>query len=359
MILNISRSKFFQSCRQYAWNWDEERLQPLREADALITGGGYHIGSEIISKTADVDQAVQNVEKSMRERYAKSIVLDEEKPDIERQIEFAKHATRLWAEEYDKADFRVLWPEVSGMVILPNTEHHCWYAHRLLHKEEIPGAPGLEIPNDDTCQDPRCRQPHRLAFRTDGVIEMYKVLYLLEQKTTSSTDRNSFWTKFELDNQVRGYCYGIWKSTGVLVNGVLINAIIKHHKQITVEGRKKYILDPTNIGFEREPVLVTKDDLLDFERDFIRICDDYETAMRTKNIYKNTQSCFNYNRRCYYFEKCKGDNVDGAFRERDDDYVNEGYYEVLGLPNPNIVKEIANVGDTNQTIALDGQSTGE
>lgn len=349
MILNISRGKFFMSCRQYTHFWDEQRLMPHREADALITGGGYHIGSEIISKTANVEEAVAKVEHDMRERYSKSLILDEEKPEMERQIEFAKRATSLWAEEYDKADFRVLWPEVKGMVVLPNTEHHCWYAHRLLQQANPAIYPDYEhckgigygIGNDSDPRKFSCWQPHRLAFRTDGVIEMYKVLYLLEQKTTSSTDRNNFWTKFQLDIQTRGYCYGIWKATGVLVNGVLINAIIKHHKQITVEGRKKYILDPTNIGFEREPVLITKDDMLDFEKDFIKLADNYETAMRTGDIYKNTQSCFSYNRRCYYWDICKrGFALDGEFRIRDDDYVNQGYYEVLGLPNPNLVKEI-------------------
>lgn len=335
MILNISRGKAFQQCRQYAWNWDELRLYPHREADALVVGEGYHLGSEIISQTADVEEAKRRVESRMRERYAGQLILDEEKPEIERNIEWAKHATVQWAEHYDRADFRVLWPEVKGIVEIPNTEHHCWFAHRLLYPE-IPFDADHGFPN------PKCWQPHRLAFKTDGVIEMYKVIYLLEQKTTSRLDGN-FWKKFTLDQQVRGYVYGVWKTTGVLVNGVLINAIVKHHKQISVMGQKKFQLDPINVGFEREPILVTKDDVLDFEREFVMLANEYELAFRTGNIYKNTGSCFNYNRCCYYFDLCRRGQaqIDGEFSIRPPDYVNDGYYDVLNLPKPTpLVKEI-------------------
>jgi hypothetical protein len=345
VIINISRAKAFQQCRQYAYNWDELRLVSHREADPLVIGEGYHLGSEVVSQSADVNEAIAATEKRMRERYAKSTILPEELPNIERNIEWAKHAVAQWAENYDKADFRVLWPEVKGIVELPGTEHHCWFAHRKLYPDvpfERCSAVGPEGRADLGNVSMPCVQPHRLAFRTDGVIEMYKNIWLLEQKTTSSTSRNNFWKKFTLDIQVRGYVYGVWKVTGVLVSGVLVNAIIKHQKQTTKNGEKKYQLDPTNVGFEREPILVTKDDLGQFETDIIKIADDYETSFRTGNIYKNTNSCFNYNRECYYFDKCRrgGAEVEGEFRPRDPDYVEEGYYDVLGLPNPNLVKEI-------------------
>jgi hypothetical protein len=357
MIINISRAKAFQQCRQYAYNWDELRLTSYREADPLVVGEGYHLGSEVISQSADVNAAVAATEKRMRERYAKSLILEEEKPDIERNIEWAKHAVSLWAENYDKADFRVLWPEVSGVVELPDTHHHCWFAHRKLNSD----IPFEDCPNNKTDYTPPeaelgCWLPHHLAFRTDGVIEMYKHLWLLEQKTTSSTDRNNFWRKFELDHQVRGYVYGVWKKTGVLVDGVLINAIVKHNKQITVNGRKKYQLDPTNIGFEREPILITKADLVDFENNIVKIANDYETAFRTGNIYKNTASCFNYNRQCYYFDLCKrgGVEVEGEFRQRDPDYVEEGYYKLLNIqPAPKENTEC----QANNTIAQNATDT--
>jgi hypothetical protein len=345
MILNISRGKSFQSCRTFAFNWDELRLYPWREADPLIIGEGYHFGSEIISNSADIHTAVKNTELRMRERYSKSLILPEEQADIERNIEWAKHAVAQWGVNYDKADFKILWPEVTGRIPIPGTEHHCWFCHRLL----FPDVPYTECPLSDHPAS-KCWQPHYFIFKTDGVIEMHHNIWLLEQKTTSSTDRSNFWTKFQLDTQVRGYAYGIWKATGVMINGVLINAIIKHNKQITVNGRKKYQLDPTNVGFEREPILLTKADLLDFEREFVQIANDYELAFRTGNIYKNTQSCFNYNRKCMYFDQCKrGDGVvhPEEFKVREQDYAEKAYYDLLGIPNP---KE-----NTDESTELQGQ----
>jgi len=328
MILNISRGKNFQECRQKSFNWDELRLQTWRESDPLIVGEGYHLGSEVVSQTADVNEAMDATEKRMRERYSKSLILPEEQPDIERNILWARHAVAQWAENYDRADFRVLMPEVKGCVPIPGTEHHCWFAHRLLY-------PNLPFEECDGSSNVACWQPHYLAFKTDGIIEMYKVIYLLEQKTTAKLG-NDFWIKFQLDAQVRGYCYGVWKATGIIVSGVLINAIVKHSKQITLNGVKKYQLDPTNVGFEREPILVTMKDMLDFEKEFVQLANDYELAYRTNNIYKNTGACFHYNRKCEYFDLCKRDQqqLEGEFKPREADYVQDHYYTVLGLPNP-------------------------
>jgi hypothetical protein len=355
VIINISRGKAFQQCRQYAYNWDELRLMSHREADPLVIGEGYHLGSEVVSQKADVVEAIRATEERMRERYSKSLILEEEKPDIERNIEWAKHAVAAWAENYDKADFRVLWPEVRGVVQLPGTLHHCWFAHRKLHPD-IPFKDCDVVYNGKVEQD-SCMQFHHLAFRTDGVIEMYKSIFLLEQKTTSSTARNNFWKKFQLDTQVRGYVYGVWKVTGVLPNGVLINAIIKHQKQITVNGEKKYQLDPFNVGFEREPIIITKDDLIDFEKDIIKVANDYEEAFRTGNIYKNTNSCFSYNRQCYYFDLCKrGYALDGEFRAREADYVEEGYNKLLGI-EPAPPKEITECPPVTTQIATTKENT--
>jgi hypothetical protein len=163
---------------------------------------------------------------------------------------------------------------------------------------------------------------------------MYKRVWLLEQKTTSSTNRNSFWTKFQIDNQIRGYCYGVWKATGILVDGVLVNAIIKHSKQKSVLGEKKYELDPQNVGFERDHVLVTKQDVLDFERELTLLANEYEHKFsHPELIVKNPQSCFNWNRQCYYFDRCRRHNepFDGEFREREPDYVEQHYAEVLNV----------------------------
>jgi hypothetical protein len=360
VILNISRGKNFQECRQKSYNWDELGLVGWREGDPLIIGEGYHLGSEVVSQTADVNVAMDATEKRMRERYAKSMTLPEEQADIERNILWARHAVAQWAENYDKADFRVLMPEVKGCVPIPNTEHHCWFAHRLLYPEipyeQCEGYISV-VDSDGFHPEVKCYQPHYLAFKTDGVIEMYKNIWLLEQKTAARSGYDNFWTKFQLDQQVRGYAYGVWKATGILVNGVLINAIIKHSKQVTINGVKKYQLDPTNVGFEREPILISKPDLVDFEREFVMLANDYELAYRTNNIYKNTGACFHYNRKCEYFDLCKRGQVqiEGEFKDREPDYVQEHYYDVLGIPKPK--REITPCDAPNATTSSTDQNT--
>lgn len=331
-------------------------------------GEGYHHGSEVVSKSADVDAAMQAAEQKMRERYSGQMLLPEELPDIERNIQFAKNAVRQWAENYDKADFRVLWPEVSGCVPIPNTEHHCFFAHRLLY----PDVPydqcidGLNRVGFETfVQLPRklCVQPHHFKFRTDGIIEMYKKVWLLEQKTTSSTARNNFWPKWNMEFQTRGYCYGVWKTTGVQVAGFLLNAVIKHSKQVTVNGQKKMQIDPTNVGFEREPFLVNEQDMLDFEHDFVGLANEYEAAFADKaqndksfKIFKNTDNCFDYNRACYYLELCKRghEKREGEFRERNPDYVELEYYNLLGIKPPSNLPE-STVLSNNPTEGMVGE----
>jgi len=345
LIINISRTREFQGCRQKAWDWDELHLSPHREADPLVVGEGYHLGSEIITQSADVHLAVQETEKRMRERYSKGLILPEEKPDIERNIEWAKEAVRQWSLNYDRADFKVLWPEVNGCVPIPGTEHHCWFCHRAL-QQKYPTVWG----DYDTCpqgalslEGRTCWQPIYFKFRTDGIIEMYKKVWLLEQKTTSKSGSDNFWRKWNLDFQTRGYCYGVWKTTGVLVSGFLINAIVKHSKVVTINGQRKYQLDPTNVGFEREPFLVTQEELLDFEHDIVGIAQAYEEAFCDKahnpnslKIFKNTDNCFDYNRQCYYFDLCKRGQVqvEGEFKTREPDYVELEYYNLLGLQAP-------------------------
>jgi len=301
-----------------------------------MIGEAYHIGSEILAKTGGVEEAVAGAEKRFRDRLVGQMILPEEWPELEREIEFVKHATRQWARHYDQADFKVLWPEVSGLLALPGTEHHCYFIHQLLH-----GA-GEAL----SCSDPKCIQPHYFKFRTDGIVEFFHKVWLLEQKTTSSTQRNNFWPKFNMDFQVGLYLYGVWKVTGVLPSGVIVNAIIKHSKQDrsrpTGNGGYKFMLDPTNVEFEREAFTYNETALESFGRDLANLAREYEEAFAQPDlkIYRNTHNCFSYNRQCYYWERCQRKysgqtvDIDGEFRERSNDYVNDSYYELLGLPVP-------------------------
>jgi len=363
LIGNVSRLRQFDSCREKAYNWDELKLASYRDPDPLMIGEAYHRGSEVLAKLGNIEEAVQAAEDTFRKRLEGQLILAEERPEIEREIEFVRHATRAWAQHYDTADFKILWPEVSGLVELPGTEHHCYFCHRLLTDQPFKECPG--VPNE-------CLQPHFLKFRTDGVLEFYHKIWLLEQKTTSSTARNNFWPKWNMEFQVGCYMYGVWRKTGVKPSGVMINAIIKHYQRDntrkTDSGNYRMKLDPTNVDFEREGFVYTEQMLKSFERDLIIKMNEYEAAFidPANKITRNTDNCFSYNRACYYWSKCQRKysgiepfEIEGEFRPRPADYVENSYYELLGLPTPQPKEELCQIQpvqtDQNQPSAFSAE----
>jgi hypothetical protein len=348
VIANISRISQFQECRRKAWNWHERRLMSTREAESLLVGGAFHKGVAVYFAEKDVEKAVVATEKEYRDRIEEQVsrgmlVLPEEQVIIERNIELSRRMVALYAEHFKTEDFQVVMPEVEFMVELPNTHHHCWFAHRLLHPDvPFQKCAGQDFPNSllrtsETLEHyPHCVQPHFIKGKTDGIINWKKMLWLLEHKTSAMTG-DIFFSRFQLDFQPTGYMYGIWKATGIRPHGFLLNVAKKPNKKA---------LDQFNVAFEREPYLRSDVDLERFEREFILQCNDYEEAFRDGKIYMNTKSCTNYNRRCYYLDLCLRGNETphpGEFRDRGPDYVDLSYYKLLGLPEPKVDPQLIQI----------------
>ncbi len=321
MILNISRAIQFQQCRRKAYNRDILQLLPTREADALMLGGAFHVGSAILHASRDVKTAVKATEAEFRKRLEGQMILPEEWPLIEHQIEQAKAGVRAYSENF-LPDFQILQPEVEFMVELPNTKHHCWFAHRVLY----PDRPFSDCRFQGGPKELRCWQSHWLRGRTDAVIKWNKLIWLLETKTTAITG-DIFYKRWFLDFQPTAYIYGIWKSTNLRPHGFILNIVKKPNKRAH---------DQFAFCFEREPYLRSDEDLAEFESEITMIAEDYEDAMRMKRVYKNPSSCIAYNRTCYYWDMCKRHHVpgDGEFRKREKDYVDLAYYKLLGLEVP-------------------------
>lgn len=338
MILNISRISQFQECRQKAYYWHEARLTSHREADALLLGGAFHHGVAKFFATGDAEVASKFAEDEFRERIAAQpagLILPEELEGIEKQISFTKRAVNQYADYYKQNNFQILYPEVKFSTAMPNTWHHCWFAHRLIHPDvpfsECPAesfTPGPEpSANNLTAQykSQKCFMPHVFTGTTDGLIKMNGMLWLLEHKTTAISGA-PFFDRFYLDFQPTGYMYGIWKALGTRPHGFILNVIKKPNRAAKDQDR---------VGFEREAYLRTDSDLLRFEREFILQANDYEDAFKNGKIYLNTKSCTNYNRRCYYFDTClRGGPEEGEFRARPRDYVDKEYFRYLGVPEP-------------------------
>lgn len=346
MILNISRAKQFQECRQKAWNWHQLRLMSWREAEALMTGEAFHVGIAHYFSTKDPEAAQRIAEARYRERLEGQMILPEEMPEIENQIELSRRMIGRYVQHYANEDIQILMPEVKFMIPLPGTEHHCWFAHRLVHPtdnmevvkyiDDLGNNPPFP---SEICHDKRCFIPHYLIGRTDAIINWRNMIWLLEHKTAVNTG-DIYYKRFRLDKQTTGYIYGIWKATGMRPHGFLLNVIKKPRKDVAKR-------DPFNISFEREPFIRDNKTLEEFETEIIKIANDYEYAFRTGNIYKNESSCTNYNRECYYLSRCENhqESSEDEFRVRGRDYVDEAYYELLGLEKPKDIDDAIAVSE--------------
>lgn len=323
MIINISRGTTFDSCQMKAKYWYELGLKSKREADPLVFGGAIHKAYAHFFSTQDVQGAKDALESEVRERIENVFLLPEEKAHYEKMIEQGKCAVEQYSQHYSKQPFTVLHPEVRFTVALPGTEHHCWYAHKLLYPD-VPFE--RHIMGDGGPEPHSCWQPHYLTGVTDAVIMWDQMVWLLEHKTTAYMS-DDYFLQWVLDHQPTGYIYGIWKAIGLRPHGFILNVIKKPPKNAR---------DQFAFGFSREPFLKTDEDLQDFEREMIILANDYERVAAGNLWRKNPKSCRSYNRTCYFHDLCKRFGVvePGEFDQRDQDYVEEQYYTLLNIPNP-------------------------
>ena len=330
MIVNGSRLKGFAQCREKQWNWDELRLTWFRTPDTLFRGSGFHEGIAEYFATHDISRAADTCERSMRETLAHELVLQEDLPEIEHAIAWTRMAVKEFAAHYEGQPVQVLWPEVKFQVPIPNSEHHCFFVHRLAAALGLLREDQVQHPNGKNCINTPCaNQPHYFRGKTDAVVTWENNVWLFEHKTNSLA-QDIFFQKFFLDSQPTGYLYGIWKSMGVLPAGFILNVIQKPNKRAK---------DQMQVGFAREVYLRSEEDLHDFETEVRAQATEYERAFAARAlgtnpflIYRNTESCTSYGRKCTYFDLCQRhprEALPGEFAQREDDYVNTAYYELI------------------------------
>ena len=321
MILNMSRAAFFLQCRRKTYNMFVRGQDPHQTPDVLVIGGAYHAAVAHLTAHKDRDGALEIAEKEYRLRIAKDRLLPEELVVAEKNVELTKRMLQVQADMYQKDDWELLRPEVEFCVELPHTEHHCVFVHQILHPGEA----------SENCTDPRCVICHRLKGRADGLISWKGMIWVIERKT-SGLSGEFFWTQWQLASQPTGYIYGTWKGAGIRPNGFILEKTTKPRKNAA---------DQFHITIEREPYLRSDADLLEFESDISQIARDYERAYVEDAWYKNTASCTNWNRKCYFHDQCKRNQevVPGEFRQREKDYVDAEYYKLLGLPVPEVKED--------------------
>jgi hypothetical protein len=290
---------------------------PKRDADPLVEGGAYHKGAAVLVVTKDRNAAKAAAEAEIRTRREGVLYLPEENVLMEQSIAMVNRLLDAQANQYEKDNWVVLKPEVKFRVPMPNSKHHCIFMHHFLYPKGT-HEHDLHL----TCFDERCQQPIWFVGTTDAVLSWDNLVWLLERKT-SSDPRETFWDQWRLDNQPVGYIYGMWKQAGLRPHGFILERMLKPRKNA---ANPFYVPPP-----EREPFLVTDARLARFERELTQVAEDYEDAFVRDRWYLNPKSCTDYNRRCYYFDLCQrdGEIADGEFAQREDDYVNKTYAEIL------------------------------
>jgi len=326
LIINMSRAAFFMQCRRKTYDMYHLGLDPHTTPEPLVIGGAYHVAVAHLVAKRDREGALALAESTYRERILGEHLLPEELTLAEQNIRLTKSMVSAQADLYEHDDWTLLQPEVEFCVELPNTKHHCAFIHQILHPE------GIGTSLDFVCGDERCYVNHRLKGRADGLIAWKGMVWIIERKT-SGMQQETFWTQWQLASQPTGYIYGTWKGAGIRPNGFILEKTTKPRKNSK---------DPFHITIEREPFLRSDADLLEFERDISQIAGDYERAYTEGTWYKNTASCTNWNRKCYFHDLCKRNQevIPGEFRERKKDYVDAEYYKLLGLPVPEIKEEV-------------------
>lgn len=340
MICNVSRLQTFQECRQkddYLW---EQRLIPNRTPTPLLTGGAVHKGLEVYFKTNNPKEALDQLESNYRERIGEMpFILPEEQEIYEKEIRFSKMAFACWARHYLEMGFEVLYPEVTFLVPLPGTKHHCYWMHKLLHPNEINYKVAYDLYNRqiEGCKDSRCRIEHHIKGKCDGVVSRQGKIWLLETKTAAATGV-PFYDQWLLDLQPTTYIWGVSKALGIKINGFILNAIKKPNHNFKGSLEEHFAKDP----FEQEPYVRTEEDLERFERQAKMMFDDRERAHRDGIIYMSPRraTCVAFNRRCHFFDLCQrhGERLEGEFLQRPLDYVEEDYYRLAGIEPPAKVK---------------------
>lgn len=336
MIINVSRSQGFQSCRRKQWFYDQGLVQ-LGLSEPLTAGSAYHKGSAVLAARGSTQEAIQAATEYYQTELARApMILPEERVLHEQNIKIVQRMLEQQGRQYAKDTWTVIHPEVEFMVPLPGTEHHCWYCHRMLHPSDPTETTMSNWLDEKVCNDPKCHQPHYLRGKTDGVLSWNNMIWIIERKT-SGMKQNIFWDQWYLSHQLSAYVYGVRKSTGLPVNGVILEKMPKPAKN---QNPLSFDYSP-----EREPYLRSEADLAEFEDEIGRIASDYESAATRgkRAFYRNPQSCTDYNRKCDFWDCCKrgGEPQEGEFRQRDQDYVESAYYDLLGITNP-LGKETTN-----------------
>lgn len=261
------------------------------KAEALVDGGAIHAGLAAYFSSRSPEEAEGAIRAKFQKEMEGEMIFPEEEGEIKQQEDLCVECVRAYITHYAKDEFEVLRPEVKFLVPLPNSSHSC-----IFH------------PSNAT-------MPHLFTGFTDALVNWNGDPWLMEHKSTKQevmkedgAVRRRYLESFLMDRQITGYCYGIWKETGIRPRGVILNVL----KKPRINAKEK-----TKAGFIREFYLRSEDDLLRFEEEFISIAEEIESAYERGAHYRNPRACHDWNYLCPFFQAClRGGVNEGEFERK-------------------------------------------
>ena len=355
MIINCSRAKTALLCWRKAFNNHHRQLEGPRSMP-LIDGGAFHdavAGGLATPSDHNWTRALAEAKIRFDASIKESTIPEEQLFTIANHWEMIEKMVEIYRVNYNEEEYQVIQPECSFDVPLPNSHHNCVWLHHLeyvsgrrLAAIERWGPPAAQaihehrITSPHATPDPTCRcwQPHRLVGKTDALVKWKGNLWLMEHKTTAIKGEQ-FWDQWDIDLQPTTYMYGMWKSLGIRPRGFVMDAIYKPSEpQIAAWNKARKYGAPKKttdyMDYERRPYLKTEEDLYEVERQYIDLCNDWESKILRGYFPKsNVQGiCKLYNRRCDYFMGCLTHDDPKEFEalaHRPDDYVMEKLLAIL------------------------------
>ena len=143
---------------------------------------------------------------------------------------------------------------------------------------------------------------HTIVGRVDGIAEG---MALVEHKTTSN-DLDGYEFDFEWDEQIPCYmlAYGINTMIYTLVKKPTIRQKKNESDEEFYQRMVEWYDEDTHSKIRLVTVIRTHDELMEFRKHLIMMCDEMEIAEASGRLYKNPAYCHHWNSLCEYAQIC-------------------------------------------------------
>jgi hypothetical protein len=143
----------------------------------------------------------------------------------------------------------------------------------------------------------------RIVFtgRVDLSVHYDGKLWNVDHKTTSLYG-NSFWDDMGMSAQQRGYCWSLWKATGTLPAGYVINAI-----RVRRPTKADLALEEATFradDFQRQFFTLAEADLHEWERNTLALVDEMLYHYENDFMPQKRKWCVGKYGRCQFYDVC-------------------------------------------------------